>query len=85
MSKTVDADLIPIAPTLPVLADGRYVWPVGRVFRGEIFPSGSLFLTEGDCWTCSRCGVANSTIAPFCTNCRALLPLGSSKPETVTA
>lgn len=88
--RPVDADLIPIAPTLPVLDgpsanSGRYVWPVGRVIRGEVFPTGSLFLTEGDCWTCSRCGIGNSTIAPFCVRCRALLPLGSLNREAVPA
>lgn len=77
----VDADLIPISALLPVLEAGTYVWPVGRVILGEVQPTGSRFYTEGDCTTCSRCGMGNSTIAPFCVRCRALLPLGSKHPE----
>jgi hypothetical protein len=79
----VDADLIPISSSLPVLEDGRYVWPVPRRIGNAGYPAGSLFLTEGDCWTCPRCGVANSTIAPYCVRCRALLPLGSLNREAI--
>jgi hypothetical protein len=77
----VDADQIPVSSSLPVLEAGMYVWPVGRVFRGEVLPSGSRFYTEGDCTTCPRCGLGNSTIAPYCSRCRAVLPLGSRNPE----
>ena len=78
---TVDADLIPVSPSLPVLEDGTYVWPVGRVLLGELQPTGTRFYSEGDCTTCPRCGVGNSTIAPCCSRCRAVLPLGSRHPE----
>lgn len=83
--KAVDADLIPVSPALPVLEDGRYVWPVPRQIRNETYPAGSLFFTEGDCITCPRCGLGNSTIAPFCIACRAVLPLGSLNREPVPA
>lgn len=79
----VDADLIPVSPSLPVLEAGIYVWPVGRVLLGEVQPTGSRFYTEGDCTTCPRCGIGNSTIAPYCARCRALLPLGSTTPEGI--
>ena len=77
----VDADLIPVSPSLPVLEAGTYVWPVGRVLLGEVQPTGTRFYSEGDCTTCPRCGVGNSTIAPYCSRCRAVLPLGSRHPE----
>jgi hypothetical protein len=77
----VDADLIPVSSSLPVLDGGTYVWPVGRMLLGELQPTGTRFYSEGDCTTCSRCGVGNSTIAPYCVRCRALLPLGSKHPE----
>ena len=77
----VDADLIPVSASLPVLEGGMYVWPVGRVILGEVQPTGSRFYCEGDCTTCPRCGIGNSTIAPYCVRCRALLPLGSKHPE----
>jgi hypothetical protein len=77
----VDADHIPVSSSLPVIEAGTYVWPVGRVFLGEVLPTGSRFYTEGDCTTCPRCGVGNSTIAPYCSRCRAVLPLGSTNPE----
>src|SRR5438105_15837879 len=73
----VDADLIPVSPSLPVLEGGTYVWPVGRMLLGELQPTGTRFYTEGDCTTCPRCGIGNSTIAPYCVRCRAVLPLGS--------
>jgi hypothetical protein len=79
----VDADLIPVSPSLPVLDSGMYVWPVGRVLLGEVQPTGSRFYSEGDCTTCPRCGIGNSTIAPYCARCRAVLPLGSTNPEGV--
>jgi len=77
----VDADKIPVASYLPVLEAGTYVWPVGRVLGNELQPTGSRFYTEGDCTTCPRCGLGNSTIAAYCTRCRAVLPLGSTNPE----
>jgi len=79
----VDADLIPVSPTLPVLEGGTYVWPVGRNLLGEVQPTGTRFYTEGDCTTCPRCGIGNSTIAPYCVRCRAVLPLGSTNPEGI--
>lgn len=82
-SAIVDADLIPVSSSLPVLEDGIYVWPVGRALLGELQPTGSRFYTEGDCTTCPRCGIGNSTIAPYCARCRAVLPLGSKHPEGV--
>ena len=82
-SRVVDADLIKVSPSLPVLEGGAYVWPVGRVLLGELQPTGSRFYTEGDCTTCSRCGIGNSTIAPYCVRCRAVLPLGSRHPEGI--
>jgi len=69
----VDADLIPISPTLPVLEDGAYVWPVARVIHGQVLPTGSRFYSQGDCRSCDRCGHGNSTIAPFCKECRQVL------------
>lgn len=80
----VDADRIPISSLLPVLEDGQYVWPVPRRVGDTAFPAGARFYTEGDCITCSRCGHGNSTIAPYCANCRALLPLGSLHPEPIS-
>lgn len=77
----VDADSIPVSPSLPVLEAGTYVWPVGRVLLGHLQPTGTRFYSEGDCTTCPRCGVGNSTIAPYCSRCRAVLPLGSRHPE----
>jgi hypothetical protein len=77
----VDADHIPVSASLPVLEGGTYVWPVGRVILGEVVPTGSRFYTEGDCITCSRCGIGNSTIAPYCNRCHAVLPLGSTTPK----
>lgn len=82
-SAIVDADLIPVSSSLPVLEDGIYVWPVERAVLGELRPTGSRFYTEGDCTTCPRCGIGNSTIAPYCVRCRAVLPLGSKHPEGV--
>lgn len=79
----VDADRIPISSSLPVLEDGHYVWPTPRRVGDTCFPAGARFYTEGDCLTCSRCGYGNSTIAPYCTKCRAVLPLGSQRPEQV--
>ena len=79
----VDADLIPVSPSLPVLEGGTYVWPVGRMLLGELQPTGTRFYTEGDCTTCPRCGIGNSTIAPYCVRCRAVLPLGSTNPEGI--
>ncbi|HLZ48529.1 MAG TPA: hypothetical protein VKR80_07775 [Candidatus Limnocylindria bacterium] len=82
-SSVVDADRIPVSPSLPVLEGGTYVWPVGRVLLGELQPTGTRFYSEGDCTTCPRCGIGNSTIAPYCVRCRAVLPLGSTIPEGV--
>jgi hypothetical protein len=79
----VDADQIPVSPSLPVLESGTYVWPVGRVLLGELQPTGTRFYSEGDCTTCHRCGIGNSTIAPYCVRCRAVLPLGSIHPEGI--
>jgi len=80
-SAIVDADQIPISSSLPVLEAGTYVWPVGRVLGNALLPTGSRFYSEGDCTTCPRCGLGNSTIAPYCVRCRAVLPLGSVTPE----
>lgn len=79
----VDANLIPVSSSLPVLEAGTYVWPVGRVLLGEVQPTGTRFYSEGDCTTCPRCGLGNSTIAPYCARCRAVLPLGSRHPKGV--
>ena len=81
----VDADLIPISASLPVLEGGAYVWPVARVIHGQVLPTGSRFYSAGDCATCPRCGHGNSTIAPWCIHCRALLPVGSTRRESVKA
>jgi len=71
--RTINADRIPIAADLPVMEDGRYVWPKPRHFTNFSIHAGDGFFTEGDCATCPRCGNANSTIAAYCTRCRALL------------
>ena len=79
--KSTNADDIPIAPDLPVLVNGQYIWPTPRRIGNVAYPAGARMYSEGDCWTCPKCGLGNSTIAPHCVNCRALLPLGKTHPE----